>query len=144
MSYIHFLSLKSLMNVFLDIMWQFMSMIIFEYWWQKKSGLQTSLQWYWWQRLCSPRQYLLTWILVLSNTHSACIQWNALSVVYKTLSTVFPFAVFRLIRLFVKVMIKVLWQHDNEILVDDNRQDRGEPRPTSDFHIPRPFRMYLA
>ena len=41
-------------------------------------------------------------------------------------------------------MIKVLWQHDNETLMDGNRQDRVEPLPMSDFHIPRPFRTCSA
>ena len=43
-----------------------------------------------------------------------------------------------------KVMIKVLWQHDSGILVDGNRQDRGESQLKSNFHIPKPFRMYSA
>ena len=41
-------------------------------------------------------------------------------------------------------MIKVLWQHDNEIQVDGNRQDRVKSQLMSDFHIPKPFRTYSA
>ena len=41
-------------------------------------------------------------------------------------------------------MIKVLWQHDNEIQVDGNRQGRVKSQLMSDFHIPKPFRTYSA